>query len=131
MSFPAAIIREVPAAPSTVGGYSRLLVPVVIVTQARGREVFTDTRRLFERLEEIGKSRPLDSASGPEIKAIWQGDEHVSEKGVFALENMLQVMGLEAFNRASKGQRGGARAIGTKYQWYFLSEYLGWTWERV
>ncbi|HTJ77667.1 MAG TPA: hypothetical protein VL357_01605 [Rariglobus sp.] len=128
MSLPAAIIREVPAEPSTLGGYSRLLVPAVIVTAGRGREVYADTRRLFERLAALA----LEIRNGgPQIQAIWHGQEHVSESGILALELMLELNGLEVFNRACKAQRGGARAIGTKYQWYFMSEYLGWTWERV
>lgn len=128
MSLPSAIFREVPAAPSTAGGYSRLLVPAVLVTTARGREVYADTRRLFERLEALAVEI---RKSGPQIQAIWHGQEHVTEAGVAALETMLATVGLEAFNRASKGQRGAARALGTKYQWYFLSEYLGWEWERA
>jgi hypothetical protein len=128
MSLPSAIIRDLPEQPTT-GMYSRLLTPVVIVSVARGREVFTDTRRLFTRLEEF--ARVMRDTGETQITAIWQGDQHVSESGVLALELMLELSGLEVFNRASKAQRGGARAIGTKYQWYFLSEYLGWNWERV
>ncbi len=128
MSLPSAIIRELPAEQPSGGMFARLLVPVVIVSTSRGREVFTDTRRLFARLQEIGHQL---RHTGPQIQAIWQGEQHVSEAGVAALEMMLSTAGLEAFNRASKHQRGGARALGTKYQWYFLSEYLGWNWERA
>lgn len=126
--FPAAIIREIPADGCTIGGFSRFLQPVELVTAARGLEVFYDARSLFERLEAIGRELRASGGDG-KIQAIWQGNEHVSEAGVAALEAMLATVGLATFNRASKGQRGGARAIGTKYQWYFLSEYLGWDWE--
>lgn len=128
MSFPLAIIRELPTEQPSGGLFASLLVPVVLVTSTRGREVFTNTRRLFERLNSIAlEIRPF----GTRIEAIWQGEQHVAEAGVAALETMLATVGLEPFNRASKAQRGGARALGSKYQWYFLSEYLGWDWERA
>jgi len=136
MSFPAQHRRQSETAvavdSSSVGMYARLLTPVVLVTSMKGREVFRDSRRLFERLEFIGETLRCGHLPGERaIMAIWQGDEHVSDSGVQALEFMLETTGLEAFNRACKRQRGAGRAIGSKYQWYFVSEYLGWTWERA
>lgn len=117
---------------SSIGMYAKLLTPVVLVTTARGREVFKDSRRLFERLEKIGEALRCPHLPGERaIMAIWQGDENVSDAGVQALEVMLETTGLEAFNRACKNQRGAGRAIGSKYQWYFLTEYLGWEWQRA
>ena len=129
MPFPSAIIREIPAAGPAIGSYSRLTEPVVIVTATRGREGFTSARALFTRLEQIGQEIRQGAPVGT-LLAVWQGAQHVTEPGVAALECMVSLSGLSPFNRASKAQRGGARALGTKYQWYFLSEYLGWSWER-
>ena len=115
---------------ASIGMYSRLLTPVVLVTEARGREVFTHSRRLFARLAQIGETLRGENPPPRAIMAIWQGDQHVADSGVLALELMLELNGLENFNRASKAQRGPARAVGTKYQWSFLGEYLGWEWQR-
>jgi hypothetical protein len=115
---------------SAIGMYARLLEPVVLVTEARGREGFNDTRRLFRRLEAIAATKKAGH-TGRIILAIWQGDQHVADAGVLALELMLEIGGLENFDRASKAQKGGGRALRSKYQWYFLSEYLGWNWERA
>jgi hypothetical protein len=103
--------------------------PVSLVTEARGREVFTDTRRLFRRLEAIAAEK--QAGHSRMILAIHQGERHVAEAGVLALELMLEWGGLDNFDRASKAQRGAARAKRSKYQWYFLGEYLGWDWERT
>lgn len=111
----------------TNGVYSELNTPVVLVTQ-RGREMFDNSHRLFRRLEEIARDH-LHTPADTFISAIWQGKKHVSEAGVAALETMLLTVGLANFDRASKAQRGGPRALRSKYQWDFLADYLGWEWE--
>ena len=128
MPFPSTIIRERDAA-GPIGSYARLSEPVILITATRGREVFTSARALFTRIAEIGQEIRNGAPVGT-LLAIWQGTQHVTEPGVQALEFMATATGLDQFNRASKAQRGGARALGTKYQWYFLSEYLGWEWQR-
>ena len=117
MPFPSTIIRERDAA-GPIGSYARLSEPVILITATRGREVFTSARALFTRIAEIGQEIRNGAPVGT-LLAIWQGGEF-----------MATATGLDQFNRASKAQRGGARALGTKYQWYFLSEYLGWEWQR-
>lgn len=106
--------------------YYRLADPVTLVTAMKGKESFTDSRKLFNRLEEMAES-PIP---GQMILSIYQGRFFVSEDGVAALETMLRTVGMTPFFRASRLRKGPERATFTRYNWEYVSEYLGWDWHR-
>ncbi|RRJ98012.1 hypothetical protein Ga0100231_006245 [Opitutaceae bacterium TAV4] len=132
MSFPGKYARFHRSASPTPGAAAasddvpltlRLPVPVVLVTEARGREVFRSSARLFSRLEVLAKS----NVSILQLRV----DEHVLHpRSVAALETMLRVSGWRNFERAARSNGGIGRARRTRWAWEFLDEYLGWKWER-
>lgn len=108
----------------TSRGYNTLSSPVVLVTKGRGREVFKSSRLLFARIEEIG-------ATGEEIVQINNNVYSVHPAGVAALNTMLAVSGLRRFREAARRQTTPARVLNSRFQWAFLSDYLGWEWRAL
>ena len=108
-----------------LSGYHRLIAPVEIVTPARGKETFADSRELFERLAELGRD-------GTPILQINQGPQAVDADGLAALNTLLALPdGLDLFAAAAAEQPGPARAKLTRWQWDFLGEYLDFRWQRA
>lgn len=98
---------------------------VEIVTPARGREIFDNSRALFRRLQELGAARV-------EIMALrWRGLTAAPES-VAALNYLLTEVGLSPFFRAMRRRtEGAARAAQTIWQFEaLLNDYLGFTWDR-
>ncbi|MBW7895141.1 MAG: hypothetical protein H3C27_08500 [Opitutaceae bacterium] len=121
------IQTPVPGLSVRVPRYYALPQPVVLVTRLRGREIFADSRALMARLEDLAEY----SSSEPLLLSIYQGNHFVSEAGVAALETMLRTVGLTPFFRASRRRSGPERAAFTKWNWEYLSDFLGWEWHRV
>jgi hypothetical protein len=105
-------------------GLYTLASPVTLVTSTLGGETFTDSRALFERLEQLAET-------GIEIQQLNNRIEAVSTDGIAALNLMLQTCGLVRFRTAAKRQTTPARAHNTRFQWAFMAEYLGWDWKAL
>lgn len=101
--------------------FTSLLVPVVLVTKGRGREVFSCSRALFARLEELPRLKET-------ILQIDYGVRTLSPDSIAALETMIWLCGFECFKTASRRQSRPFNRFGTKWSWKFLSEYLGFEW---
>ena len=112
--------------PAPVSDFARLLVPVVLVTSERGREVFASTYRLFDRLDELSTA-----GRDAEIMAVWHGDRHcLTPEGVRTLNTFLRAGGLALFSRATRRAAGPQRGRHTRWSWrYLIEEYLGLDWE--
>lgn len=108
---------------STAGIYN-LASPVVLVTKGKGREVFKNSRQLIQRIEQIGEI-------GEEIIQINNNVSAVPPEGIAALNTMLSVCGLRRFRLAAKRSGNPARAPYTRFEWAFLSLYLGWEWRAL
>jgi hypothetical protein len=103
-------------------GINTLASPVVLVTKGKGRKVFKNSRQLILRLEAIAEI-------GEEILQINNNVYAVPPDGIAALNTMLAVCGLRRFRRAAKRSGNVARAPYTRFEWAFLSLYLGWEWK--
>lgn len=101
--------------------HNQLPAPVVLVTRGRGREVFDDSSALIRRLEELPALRE-------EVLTIQTAAHAVAEDGIDALNLMLRTVGLRPFFTAARRETTPARALRTRWNWRFLSEYLGWNW---
>lgn len=109
--------------------HNRLLAPVVLVTKGRGREVFDDSRALMGRLQEIPMMRDSVMSIQQEKKGA------VTEDGIAALEVFLAVEGWSYFNRAAQRRHDTTgepvQRFGTRWNWRFFGEYLGWEWREM
>lgn len=112
--------------PKRVSPYFHFRTPVFLITDNRGREVFTDSRILFKRLEWLAEFNAAGS-----IMSIQQGEKAVSESGVAALICMMETVGFGPFFRASRKRKGPERATFTRFNWDYLTEYLGWRWLHI
>ncbi|EIQ00219.1 hypothetical protein OpiT1DRAFT_04761 [Opitutaceae bacterium TAV1] len=112
-------LRGVDEVPFTV----RLVVPVVLVTEARGREVFRSSFRLFARLEALAKHNVS-------IMQLREDGRVLHPRSVAALETMLKKCGWRNFERAARLRKGPERAKKSRWAWEYLGEYLGFKWER-
>ena len=109
---------------SVTGGIYNLMSPVVLVTKGKGREVFKNSRQLIQRIEKIGEI-------GDEIVQINNNVAAVPPEGIAALNTMLSTCGLRRFRLAAKRTGNPARAPYTRFEWAFLSLYLGWEWRAL
>lgn len=126
-------------APAPVSDFARFLVPVVLVTSERGREVYASSYQLFDRLEAIAKHKDVMPWRGDEvvkqitpteIMAVWHGDETLSPESLRTFNYFLRSGGLALFQRSLKGRKGPERARHTKWAWrYLVEEYLDLRWE--
>lgn len=120
----AAGATAVPVRAEPTSGIYNLASPVVLVTKGKGREVFKNSRSLILRLESIAEI-------GDEIVQINNNVNCVPPEGIAALNTMLAVSGLRRFRRAAKRTGNAARAPYTRFEWAFLSLYLGWEWRAL
>lgn len=98
--------------------------PVVVITKGRGVESFEDSRELFKRLEEI-------PALGDSIMSIQQNGRAVAEHSIAALDTLLRTVGFRPFQRASIRKGPPFSRFGTRWNWEFLNEYLGFDWRSL
>ena len=106
--------------------HNHLMTPVVLVTKGRGREVFDDSRALMHRLEAL-------PALGESVMSIqWGAKGAVTEEGIEALAFFLEIEGWSYFRRAAQRKRDETgepvHRFGTRWNWRFFGEYLGWDW---
>jgi hypothetical protein len=92
----------------------------VLITAGRGREVFHDSARLMKRLGE--------AVACDEIRGIQTASHYVEENGIAALQTMLRNVGFGPFRRAAFDAGRLYSRFGTRWNWRFLGEYLGWEW---
>jgi hypothetical protein len=96
---------------------------VLIVTEARGREVYHSSRPLFRRLRELANQRT------PLLQLHWRG-ERATAVDLRAFNFWLLHVGFRVFFRAARRRPGPERATATKYQWeYLVDGYLALQWE--
>ena len=95
------------------------------MTDARGREVYDDSRDLFRRLNEIASS-----PDPVEIMQLSQAGECLKPASVAALNALLTLTGLDPFARAAARRSGPERSFAGRWNWQFLGEFLGWEWQR-
>ncbi|MDR1280200.1 MAG: hypothetical protein LBK99_05200 [Opitutaceae bacterium] len=101
----------------------RLREPVILVTEAKGREVFDHSGRLMVRLEVLARG-------DVSILQLRVGCDVLPPRSIAALEAMLKKHGWRLFYRAMRARRDIARGKGTKWAWEAVGEFLGFTWER-
>jgi hypothetical protein len=101
----------------------RLREPVVLVSEAKGREVFCSSFALFRRLEFL-------AISDVSILQLREGERVLHPRGIAALVTMLRACRWRNFERAARLRRGPERAKRSRWAWEYLGEYLGFEWER-
>ncbi|EIQ00236.1 hypothetical protein OpiT1DRAFT_04778 [Opitutaceae bacterium TAV1] len=102
----------------------RLREPVILVSEAKGREVFCSSFALFRRLESL-------AVNGVSILQLREEDRILHERSIAALVTMLRACRWRNFERAARLRRGPERAKRSRWAWEYLGEYLGFEWERA
>jgi hypothetical protein len=95
---------------------------VTLVTDARGREDFADSRALFARLDELGREpRPL--------MQVTEAGVSLTPESLATLNYFLRRPDWTAMvHRVARTRRGPESARYTKWQWEFLTEFLCLIW---
>lgn len=95
--------------------------PVVLVTHGRGREVYGNSRKLFDRIQKLDTS--IDR-----ILQVRHEGRALAEESVEALNAFLATPKAWSFFRRAEidGVRFGV--VGDKWSWSALGKYLGWEW---
>lgn len=108
--------------------YNHLPAPVILVTRGRGREVFGDSGKLFDRLAEI----PELADEITSVQTAGAVPQAVKEAGVRALNFCLRNSGLRRFSVALRRRTGIERRPRTRWAWrYFCDEFLGLEWKSL
>ena len=110
------------AAADEIPLYYALRWPVTLVTDARGREDFADSRALFARLVALGRE-PRD------ILQVTEAGVSLTPESLVTLNYFLRQSGcMTKMQRVARHRRGPERANWTKWQWEFVTEFLQLTW---